>query len=288
MKAHIVHEAQFHDNAFVFAELECDGFPFMWHYHSNFEIFIPTSNTGTAIVGDHLGEFTGGEMLYFVGVRVPHVFYSVGQMTADHPWQASLVRFKEEVPDELMSAFPETAELQPLFTRSASGILYRKATFHAVMPLIERLRQQQISGVDSFITFIELLRLLNDADDYELLATPGYTLQATQYDTDRIDRILAYLHQHYQGKIRLDDVANEVGSSISNLCAFFRKATGQTVLEYVNKLRISHACQQLRETNLLVSDIALQAGFSNLGHFNRQFKSLKHLTPRQFRKRFAQ
>jgi AraC-like DNA-binding protein len=55
------------------------------------------------------------------------------------------------------------------------------------------------------------------------------------------------------------------------------------VAEYIAQLRISKACSLLISTDKPISCIADEVGYHNLSHFNRQFYTLKQLTPREFR-----
>ena len=55
--------------------------------------------------------------------------------------------------------------------------------------------------------------------------------------------------------------------------------------EYVNELRVGRACQLLAEEQLKVTDLALQCGFQNLANFNRCFRRITGMTPREYRGR---
>jgi AraC-like DNA-binding protein len=60
-----------------------------------------------------------------------------------------------------------------------------------------------------------------------------------------------------------------------------------TVSEYICQLRIGQACALLITTEQPVAYIASMTGYDNLANFNRQFKALKQITPREFRQRFG-
>lgn len=59
-----------------------------------------------------------------------------------------------------------------------------------------------------------------------------------------------------------------------------------TVLDYVAQLRIGLACQLLISTDRPVRIVAIEAGYQNLAHFNRQFLKLKKMTPSDFRRSY--
>ena len=83
--------------------------------------------------------------------------------------------------------------------------------------------------------------------------------------------------------VRLNKVANVAGLTPKSFCRFFRANTGKTFMEYFNALRIEETCRLLLETNNSVTDIAFRVGFNNLSNFNRRFRKLKGMSPREFR-----
>jgi AraC-like DNA-binding protein len=65
----------------------------------------------------------------------------------------------------------------------------------------------------------------------------------------------------------------------------FKKRTNKTYIQFLNELRIEHASRLLQTKNdQSITEIAEQAGFNNMSHFNRQFKALKDCSPSEFKK----
>ncbi|POB71924.1 AraC family transcriptional regulator, partial [Vibrio vulnificus] len=64
------------------------------------------------------------------------------------------------------------------------------------------------------------------------------------------------------------------------------KHYGCSFSEHLKQYRIGKACEKLTRTDLPIQLIAEQTGFQNLSNFNRHFKSLKQMTPKQFRIQF--
>ena len=63
--------------------------------------------------------------------------------------------------------------------------------------------------------------------------------------------------------------------SPKSFCRFFKANTGKTLEVYLHELRIGGACRFLIETNVPISEIALDCGYNNLSNFNRRFRSIK-------------
>lgn len=84
-------------------------------------------------------------------------------------------------------------------------------------------------------------------------------------------------------KLSLDTIAAQVGFSREYFCRFFKQHMGITFLRYLNEVRISHAGRLLLNTDLSISDVMLKSGFTNQTIFNRLFKEIYGMTPRQSR-----
>ena len=76
-----------------------------------------------------------------------------------------------------------------------------------------------------------------------------------------------------------------VGMSGSRFMKFFKQATGTTFVSYVTHVRLAHACELLRETDLAVGDIAARVGLNDHAYFDRKFKQYFNTSPRRMRTR---
>jgi AraC-like DNA-binding protein len=92
---------------------------------------------------------------------------------------------------------------------------------------------------------------------------------------------------HYRDRITIDALADIAALSISGFHRLFRRHTRLTVSEYVAELRIGEACSLLINSQKPVAHIADEVGYPSLANFNRQFRALKDVTPRDFRRRFT-
>ncbi|WP_372632899.1 response regulator [Cohnella sp.] len=95
-----------------------------------------------------------------------------------------------------------------------------------------------------------------------------------------------YIHQHYaSAALSLEQIASHVNVSESYLSRIFRKETGLTVTDYINRIRIDTALQLLQGNDNMIYQIAYAVGYSNVEHFNRTFKKITGRSPRSFRTR---
>lgn len=100
-----------------------------------------------------------------------------------------------------------------------------------------------------------------------------------------VQKIFTYISRHYSEPITLDMIAKELAFSIGECCRMFKKTTGQTIISYLTLYRISKSTDLLRDTDLSISQIAYETGFSSTSYFIEKFKKQLGTTPLQFRKR---
>ncbi|MEI6972145.1 MAG: PocR ligand-binding domain-containing protein [bacterium] len=120
----------------------------------------------------------------------------------------------------------------------------------------------------------------------EYLGRMGLTLKAMADRLERAEVVFARRHveDHFRGHLSVEDVARKTGLSPSHFSTVFRKATGQTFVEHVQRRRVEEAKALLARTPQSVTEICFQCGFTNLTHFNRVFRRWTGFSPRQYRK----
>jgi len=95
------------------------------------------------------------------------------------------------------------------------------------------------------------------------------------------------LHDRFTESMTLDDIAKQVGIHPVHLAATFKRYFGETVGQYIRRLRVEFAARRISEADLPLSQIALLAGFSDQSHFSRTFKVQTGMTPVQYRERLT-
>lgn len=104
------------------------------------------------------------------------------------------------------------------------------------------------------------------------------------YISEAIQKAVDYLQQNYRDKITLEDVAVSIHLNPQYLSRIFKKEIGQSFVDHLNKLRIKHACELLKQTNYPIYRIAIEVGFSDAPYFTRVFVKYMNMTPGDFRK----
>ena len=101
--------------------------------------------------------------------------------------------------------------------------------------------------------------------------------------SELIRKALAYMSKYYNQDLTLSSVARHVSLNPSYFSNLFKKETGTNFSTYLSNIRIENAKLLLKDSNLALSEIALELGFESQSYFSKVFKEHEGLTPRQYR-----
>lgn len=112
-----------------------------------------------------------------------------------------------------------------------------------------------------------------------------YTMILSAYDEFKYcQQAKEYVEEHYYENLMLSDVAQKVGISAGYLSTLFQKQVAKGFVDYLNEVRIEHACTYLRQNYLKTYEIAYRVGFKDEKYFSRVFKKIRGQSPSEYRK----
>jgi AraC-like DNA-binding protein len=273
------------DSSWTLFDRRLPAIPFEWHYNSEYELTLTLNSRGQRFVGDNIAPYEDGDLI-LIGPRIPHTWCSSEDVCADAPHHAIVLWFSEEFVQSLIRPHVELRPVLRLLDSSSRAIDFSEPVRLKARPLICTMLNQ--SAEDRLPVLLQLLLLLSrDRETRSLTSTAVQPGNWGGDPDDRVGRVLGYLHTHYREETELDRLSQIAGMSRSSLHRQFKLQAGMTITEYVSQLRIGNACALLINTDKPVSLIADHVGYQNLANFNRQFKSQKNQTPRQFRGAFV-
>ncbi len=251
-----------------------------WHYHDEYELHIITATSGKVFVGDWIGYFQPGQVV-LTGPRIPHNWVSTDLPEGGVPLRDLVVQFSHEPLQRAAESIPELAELMPMLERSKHGIEF--------FGLSERAQQHWhnikfSSGMKRFSAFCAFLSDLAACTDYRLLSTVQLQSDEDDDSLDRVEAVVSRIMERMAEPLSAAELAREVSTSESQFSRFFRKTTGNTFTDFVNRVRVNRACQLLMESDQRIADICYEVGFNNVANFNRRFLDIKGVTPSEFRR----
>lgn len=102
----------------------------------------------------------------------------------------------------------------------------------------------------------------------------------------QIQKCASYITENYAENISLDELAENAGFSAGHFCRLFKKMTGFTPFNYLNRRRIAVSCELLLGTDKKISEIAALCGYNNISYYNRTFTKIMKETPSGYRNHF--
>ena len=98
-------------------------------------------------------------------------------------------------------------------------------------------------------------------------------------------RMAGFVHQHYEKRLSLEDIASAGNVSKSKCGQVFKKYAGQTPIEFLNLYRLSLSTEMLSGTEKSIAEIASSCGFGQQSYYNRLFLREYGMTPNEYRSR---
>lgn len=165
------------------------------------------------------------------------------------------------------------------FREALLQVIYHGIHYHGIP--VERILQNQLEGADFQRSVSGVPLFLKWVD--EILSRIGTFLESEQPDTV-VKRAQKYILQNLDQELNREDIAAHVFVSGGYLGRLFKKELGVSLSEYVYLSRMKLAAQMLEQTDMYVTSIAMQVGFSNFPYFSTQFKKYSGYTPVEYRR----
>ncbi|MCL6705927.1 AraC family transcriptional regulator [Pseudomonas sp. R2.Fl] len=261
-----------------------DDYPWernVWNFHPEFEIHLVRKGSGVAFVGDYIGAFSAN-YLTVIGSNLPHDWVTMTEPGEIIPGREIVIQFHPDRLREAARPLPEFAALEAFFARAQRGLAFHGETLEKGVDLVERMGE--VNGFARLLMFLQLLDLLGNSSEYEILSSPEFSPQLDAETLDVLQRALVFIYRNFATDIRLADVAELAGMSETAFSRFFKKNTGNTFTDHVNKLRIWQACKLLAESDMPITDICFEVGYLNISNFNRTFLRQHRMTPSAYRR----
>ena len=269
--------------AFVARRIAMPVFGHSWHFHPELELAWIESGVGRRFVGDSIEPFQAGDLV-LLGSNLPHLFFTDTRDSKGSKWaRATVVQFRTDVFGAAFLKLPDMKPVKDLIARALRGLHFSATAAAEVGPAMAELATAK--GPARVIGLLSILDRLSRSRA-RALSSRSFRPELRDADSERIHRVIAWVHENYRDSIFLADAAKVAALAPAAFCRYFKRATGRTFSAFVNEIRIARACRLLAETNDSIAQIALECGFESLSNFNHRFSTVKLMPPREFRRRF--
>ncbi|MBD1394214.1 AraC family transcriptional regulator [Mucilaginibacter glaciei] len=272
-----------HDQSVIVQE---DAMPYFYpylHRHNEAQLIWILEGEGTLIAGTDIHTFNSND-IFLLGANQPHLFKSnPDYFSAESNKQIRSVMVFFNPYGNLAPLFqlPEMVSLLA-FIRQHSGGFKLPATYvTAVSQLI--LAIQTATDAERITRFIELLTNLYQFNSKFTPLSAAALTQVSENEGIRISNIYNYVMHNLDKAITLDDIAHKANLTPPAFCRYFKKHTGSTFITFLNQLRVNEACKKLTSgKDEAVAMIAYGCGFNSITNFNRIFKDVTGVSPREY------
>ncbi|WP_313151952.1 AraC family transcriptional regulator [Lacrimispora sp.] len=153
-----------------------------------------------------------------------------------------------------------------------------------------------LSGINTLqlinkeINELKLLTLLTSIwmNLYDCFEKSKDELSVSSYnekELNRLKKILEYIHNNYGNKISLEEIAGTINICTNECCRFFKKYMNATISAYILDYRIEKSLYLLDNTDLSITELAHDIGFSSGSYYTQVFRKKMGFTPIQYRNR---
>ena len=172
-------------------------------------------------------------------------------------------------------------ETRVIFFSSYQEFAYAKAaiTNHVFEYLTKPIKYEDLVSCFNRLRSI-LDKEIESKDSSTHKSTPVFTTPTDKKDL--VKKVLNYVDNNYRS-CSLEEAAGDVFMSPSYLSTIFSKETGSTFSEYLQKVRMEHACDMLQDPSIKQYQIASLVGYDNPKNFSRAFKAYFGISPQDYR-----
>lgn len=255
-----------------------------WHYHPEIEIVYIYEGTGTLLVGNGVKNYRENDLI-IIGANVPHFFRSdpkYFEANTSLLSKSSVIHFNPAFWGDGFMQIPETIQLNELFQRARRGLMIGGSIKEEIVRLMSQM--PNVLGIDKIIQLLKILSIIAQAEEVTEISKSEFDVSLDEHNTRRIDQIYSFSLNNFTREITLEEVAEVANISVNSFCRYFKTHTRKTYFQFLQELRIGHACKLLAGEKLSISQVAFESGFNNLSHFNRSFKTIMQMKPQAYQK----
>ncbi len=238
-----------------------------WRRHPFLKVIYVLAGEGTVEVASRGLPFTAGDLVVVPSERRNRIVDAPGQPSSLYVLcvTPAVLRFDRA----LLARLPAGCAERSSYLANRAEALFRRLLF-----------QQSHGGASASIAMVasalELLALL--------LEPPQEQAEDTSKARREVRRYVSRLDTHFFETTTIDDAARRLGLSRRRFTQLFKEETGQGWLAYVHERAVDHAARLLAETEAPIAAVAFECGFSDLSTFYRRFKSLRGVSPGEWRR----
>ncbi len=140
--------------------------------------------------------------------------------------------------------------------------------------------------VEQELEHLNIDSLLEKEEDFvESILQLGMS-EDTESVQNVVEQIKRYAEEHYAENLSLSGLAQKYGVDKSYLSRCFKQTTGKNLIPYITQLRMEKGKELIQKNDLSLTEISYLIGYDDYTYFNRTFRKMEGMSPREYRNRF--
>lgn len=140
--------------------------------------------------------------------------------------------------------------------------------------------RQGLPGI--YLQFLYYQLLFQLVNSFQLLPEDPRSAQLLDESSERRRELIAYIDLHSHENLKLSDLAAHLYLSEAYLSRCFKKELGCGFVQYLNRVRLAHAVEELLTGSVSVTRAAIAAGFPSVAAFNKLFRETYQMAPSDY------
>lgn len=268
----------------VIKKLIAPHFDPTYHFHPEYQLFLVLEGTGTRFVGDTVKPFRKGDLV-LTGPNLPHLWRNENDYFDKRNKLSTagvVIYFHDFFLGSPIHQKDEFENIQHLLLKSVYGLEVLGETNQVVSKMMIDLLN--LRGIKSVIQLLKILEAIAVSTECHQITHKEYIPLSKEIETDRMNKIYAYVMKNFHQKIDLKTIAELIYMTPSSFSRYFKSRVNKSFSDFLQEIRISHACKLLREEDVTIGEAADTAGFQTLSNFNKQFKKSIGKSPLIYKK----
>lgn len=256
---------------------------FFWHWHPEIELTLILEGDIVYQVENQTYHLKAGEAL----------FCNANMLHTGHPYNDNdCIYISTTFDPRILYGFEhsliQTRYVTPLTLNSQLSSIHLTSDADwqkTIITLLENIWQMTCHKSETYELDIQMTLMHIWSEIYRHTKPDTKDQPSVLRERERLHQMLGFIHDHFDEKLTLDDLADHVNICKSECCRFFKKHMNVSIFDYLMHYRIERSITLLQNTKESITDIATKTGFANSCYFSKIFKQDVGCTPREYRNR---
>lgn len=251
-----------------------------FHWHGEFEIIRVEEGILTLMADETEYTLTPGDIAFIGGGQI-HGGVPTNCVYSCVVFDISMLCGKGMLPvsDKVRIAADSSLSKLRCFFPSANSEIHKTVDI-----IISALRQEGDSG---HLTVLgALYTLFAELYEQNAVSILSGAVEERFASEHKLKKVIELIENNYKEPITLAELAETAEMNPKYFCAFFKKYTHRSPIEYINLYRIDSACRIMKTSDCTVTEAAFSCGYNDLSYFVKIFKKYKGMTPKQYKLKY--